>query len=71
MRDVERIGSFLAEFEELWKEHPDLRFGQLVLICYRLQPTGQDAARHIPLWGLEDEDFMIGMDHTRKRLHKK
>ena len=30
MRDADRITPFLQEFEALWKQHPDLRFGQLV-----------------------------------------
>ncbi len=32
MRDPNRIAPFLKEFEELWKKHPDTRFGQLVMI---------------------------------------
>ena len=32
MRDPNRISPLLAEFEALWKQHPDLRFGQLVII---------------------------------------
>ena len=30
MRNPYRIDPFLAEFAELWKKNPDLRFGQLV-----------------------------------------
>lgn len=29
MRKKERIDPFLQKFGELWKEYPDLRFGQL------------------------------------------
>lgn len=30
MRDIKRIDPFLRILSELWKENPDLRFGQLV-----------------------------------------
>lgn len=30
MRDKERIPEFLDEIERVWKENPDMRFGQLV-----------------------------------------
>ncbi|KKN58018.1 hypothetical protein LCGC14_0556760 [marine sediment metagenome] len=31
MRDQKRIKRILKEVEELWNEHPDLRFGQLLI----------------------------------------
>lgn len=31
MRDPKRIKPFLKEFEKLWNEVPDWRFGQLVV----------------------------------------
>lgn len=30
MRDPKRIEPFLKTIEEIWKENPDLRFGQLI-----------------------------------------
>ena len=32
MRDINRIEPLLDKFEELWKLHPDIRFGQMVYI---------------------------------------
>lgn len=32
MRDINRIEPFLKELEVLWKQKPDLRFGQLIYI---------------------------------------
>lgn len=40
MRDITRIRPFLEKIEELWKIHPDLRFGQLVVL---MQYTGSVA----------------------------
>ena len=31
MRDPDRIPEILAQIEEAWKRHPDMRFGQLVV----------------------------------------
>ena len=31
MRDKNRIHPFLEKLEEIWKENPDLRFGQLIV----------------------------------------
>lgn len=35
MRDKERIDRILKSVEFIWKNNPDLRFGQLVLNLYR------------------------------------
>lgn len=32
MRDINRIDPFLAELGNMWKEMPDLRFGQIIYI---------------------------------------
>jgi hypothetical protein len=34
MRDPQRIPLVLKELEEIWKENPDLRLGQLILNCF-------------------------------------
>ena len=33
-RDPKRIKPFLKELERLWKNAPDLRFGQLIEVLY-------------------------------------
>lgn len=30
MRDINRIDPFLQKLGEYWKQHPDLRFGQII-----------------------------------------
>ena len=37
-RPPERIDGFLEEFKKAWKEAPDLRFGQLVVVLLGLDP---------------------------------
>jgi len=32
MRDIKRIDPFLEEVGNMWKEMPDLRFGQLIYV---------------------------------------
>ena len=31
MRDINRIDPLLAKLGALWKQHPDMRFGQLII----------------------------------------
>jgi hypothetical protein len=31
MRNPDRISTVLTEIETLWRKHPDLRFGQMIL----------------------------------------
>ncbi len=30
MRNIDRIDPFIERLKEVWKQHPDLRFGQIV-----------------------------------------
>lgn len=48
MRDINRIEPFLEDFKTLWKQNPDLRFGQLVEILHR-------HSNHIELFSIEDD----------------
>jgi len=50
MRDIKRIEPFLEEIEKVWKEHPDLRFMQMINIVM--------ASYRSDLFYIEDEDFM-------------
>jgi uncharacterized protein YihD (DUF1040 family) len=55
MRDPERIPKTLKALEEIWKRHPDLRLGQLLVIA---------AAKHVgafrcpEVFYLEDDDLI-------------
>ena len=34
MRNKSRISKILKQVEKIWKEHPDLRLGQLIQNCF-------------------------------------
>ena len=59
MRDINRIEPLLKEFEELWKQYPDLRFGQLVYIL----TYDKD------LFNIEDDE-MLKLIQNRKSKRK-
>lgn len=52
MRDIKRIPKILKRLEKLWKEHPDLRLGQLILNVHR-DPC---------LYYMEDDQLMINLE---------
>lgn len=56
MRDEKRIEPFLAEFEKLWKQNPDWRFGQLVVNMFGADP-----------FYIEDEQ---ALEKIKERLEK-
>lgn len=49
MRDPNRIEEFIAEFYELWTQHPDMRFIQMV---QSLVKSGEDG------FYLEDDEVL-------------
>lgn len=52
MRDPKRIEPFLEELEVLWKESPDLRFGQLVYsLNHKICKDGD-------VFNVEDEKYL-------------
>ena len=57
MRDPERIRPMLDELEKLWRQYPDLRLGQLLLIT-------ATAARVTPFY-IEDD---VLLETVRKKL---
>lgn len=63
MRDEKRIQPFLKKFEEVWKQNPDLRFGQLVDI---LQGDNHPESE---LFYLEDEKFLEALERFTEK-HK-
>ncbi len=52
MRDVNRIDSFLKELGDVWKAHPDLRFGQLVTILDQKSTSARNQ------FNKEEEDWI-------------
>lgn len=53
MRDPDRIEPTIKRLEMLWKKHPDLRLGQLILNAFSLH-NGVDS--HV--YYMEDEEFI-------------
>lgn len=73
MRSKDRIPPFLEKFGELWYEHPDLRFGQLVenaLSAFIQKKTGGfDAlAFNALLWNMEEDEWEEAMRAFREML---
>lgn len=67
MRDIDRIKPFLAELGEIWKKHPDLRFGQLMFNVF--------ADFGDPFF-LEEDEFLVALKahlngkNPRKAVHQ-
>ena len=55
MRDIKRIAKILEELEQIWKENPDYRLGQLLVVAVR--PTSPAPQ----IFNIEDEDLMLGL----------
>lgn len=62
MRSPERIDPFLQQLGEIWKQAPDLRFGQLIL---NLTAGHINCADNI--WDLEEVDFEYLMEKFREK----
>lgn len=58
MREVRRITKILKRLEKLWKAHPDLRLGQLILNVHR-DPF---------LYYIEDEKLMINLEKNYQNI---
>lgn len=65
MRDPERIAPFLAEFEELWKKKPDMRFGQLVNVLQQMIRHTDDT------FYTEDDEMLDAIRKEKARLNKR
>jgi hypothetical protein len=57
MRDPNRIDGILAEVAKIWKEHPDLRLGQLIL----------NVAPENRLYNMEDLPLVEALEHLYRR----
>lgn len=64
MRNPERIKPIIDRLEEIWKENPDFRLGQLIMVIAK---TGE----HNPkMFYMEDEDFLKQLDERRAQFKK-
>ncbi len=64
MRNPERIKPIIDRLEEIWKENPDFRLGQLIMV---VAMTGE----HNPkLFYMEDEVFLKQLDERRAQFKK-
>lgn len=62
MREAARIERIMALFQKIWKDHPDLRFGQLYMnlsrrYCIERGWTIMDDRFANVVWLMEDADF--------------
>lgn len=67
MRDPGRIDPFLAALGDVWKDHPDMRFGQLVMNLSREEDnTFPDT------WEWEDDEWVTRMENfpTAEQINK-
>ena len=62
MRDPERIDSFMKIIKNIWKQYPDLRFGQLLLNAF----SSDDSNMH--LYYLEDDKFLEVIKNAYKKM---
>ena len=63
MRDKNRIEPFCMELAELWSNHPDLRFGQLM---YNILNYAQFEHKKDPFY-MEEEEFMNILRHQLRK----
>ena len=73
MRDISRIHPFLEKFEELWNEHPDMRFGQLVTNVIAVYGNKRRGGCDIPtrralLWYFEEREWEEAIDLFKEFL---
>jgi len=59
MRDPKRIDEVLQRLGELWRQHPDMRLGQLVANLTRDPRSGATSAARC--FNLEDEQMMMAI----------
>ena len=57
-RKRSRITPIIRKIEEVWREHPDLRLGQLLIDC----------VGHKDLFNLEDDELMEALERFGDNL---
>ena len=61
-RDPDRITDVMAQVEELWRQYPDWRLGQLLCnVAAWADPTPES------VWSVEDDEVMA---QIQEHLHK-
>ena len=58
MRDPARIDAILDDLRVLWKRHPDLRLGQIVVNAASRAPTARPMTTSRDLFFIEDADHL-------------
>ena len=61
MRDPKRIDRMLALIAEIWKKHPDMRFGQMMINAGLIQDDRN-------IWNIEDDEWE---EHIKKEIKRK
>lgn len=64
MRNPERIQPILDKIAELWKEHPDFRLGQLIMVI------GMTKEHNPKLFYMEDEEFLRLLEERQQQWKK-
>lgn len=57
-RDPKRIDPMLEKLSEAWKLYPDMRLGQLIVVC----------AKSNNLFGMEDDELLKGIEVYIERM---
>lgn len=63
MRSPDRIDPMLAELRDLWRQHPDLRFGQIVNHAQALASVPGSLAL------IEDAALLEGLRELKRRIN--
>jgi len=64
VRDAKRIPKILKALGEYWKEHPDLRLGQMVF--YFTHRTSFDPNVMPDIFYVEDDDILAALEREKK-----
>ncbi len=62
MRNPKRVPKVLKRFQELWEQHPDMRFGQLVKCIF--------TDVEVDMFYREDKDFLKDIEAFEQKLKR-
>jgi len=62
MRDSERIPEILSNLERIWKDNPDFRLGQLLMVAIRPKNPCPD------VFYKEDDEILKGLIEFEKKM---
>jgi len=66
-RDPARIAGLLKALEEVWRDYPDWRLGQIIVNATRYSRPSFVCPE---IFHLEDDDMLKGMEDLVKKQHK-